>query len=465
MTEDTRALPPSDIRDQIRESIRMLLDIDKDTPGTLAQGVPEIHPYDIASVLQDFTAHEARAIVAALPPAKAAETIARTDPRTRSSLLASFDETRMAQIVSSLESDDAANILRSLPTAAQESALVRMPRERAGVLRQLTGYDGETAGGMMTAPAVTARESETVGAIIARLASSQEALRSACVYVVDDGGRPKGAIPAMKLAAAPRDASASEIMTPETPCARFDEDRAKVASLVRKYRLGEVPVVGPDGRLIGVVTADDVADAIDAERGEDLLRMGGTSGVNATRESAVRQAVARLPWLLITLSGGIAAALIISRYAADLKALMPVVFFLPAVAAMGANAAIGSSAVLARGILSGDVDYSRVIRALAGELKTGALLAVFLGVVAGLFVNFYMSGESFASDLGVALGLATVAGILASMCIATIVPVIWSRLGHNPATAAGPLVIILANVACIAIYLAVATQMLVRGPG
>lgn len=465
MTEDTRAQPPSDIRDQVRESIRMLLDIDKDTPGTLSQGAPEIHPYDIASVLQDFTAREARAIVAVLPPAKAAETILRADPRTRHTLLASFDETRMAQIVSALQNDDAVDVLQSLPLAAQESALVRIPKERASVLRQLTAYDAGTAAGMMTAPVAAARESETAGDIIARLKSSEETIRSACVYVVDDGGRPKGIIPAMKLAAAPPDAPASGIMTPEAPFARIDDDWTKVAFLVRKYRLTEVPVVDADGRLAGVVTADDVADAADARRGEDILRMGGTSGVNPTRESAGRQVVARLPWLLITLSSAIVAALIISRHAPELKIFTPIVFFLPAVAAVGANAAIASSAVVVRGMSAGEVDGSRLMRILTRELTIGSVLAVLIGLAAGFFVSFYMSGDVHASDFGLSVGLSTVIGVLSSVCIGTLLPLLWSRLGHNPAAVAGPFVIALADVTCMAIYLSVATQMMVESPG
>jgi len=218
------------------------------------------------------------------------------------------------------------------------------------------------------------------------------------------------------------------------------------------------------------VTVDDVIDVLNEEFSEDIFRLAGTAATHPTREPVLRRFLLRMPWLLVTLTGGLAVALVVRRFEASIEAFVAIFFFLPAVNAMGGNVGIQSSTIIVRGLATGEVDFSRLLRVLFGELGVGALLAVFFGVVmAGVVYSLTSIGGAGAQAgaqslrLGLAVGLAMMAGIVTSALVGTLVPMFCWRAGIDPAITAGPFVTVLNDVFCTAIYFTVATLILVQG--
>lgn len=456
-------------REEIRESVGMLLDLEKGTPGVLAKGLQEFRPVEIAEVLQDFDAEDAARIFSALPGEVAAEVVAETDPLTRSKIIDAAGPQWISELMGALPPDEGADILELLDDAERRGVLDKMEPEHARELERLERFDPESAGGIMTTRFVAVRaESTTDGALAAvRGAPDLEAFHY--VYVTDEEGVLKGVVTARTLVASPHSTRVAEIMEDDVVSVYTNEDQETVAALVRKYNFSALPVVDRAGRLMGIITIDDVIDVMDEEFSEDIFRMAGTAARHPTREPVFKRVLLRLPWLLVTLTGGIVVALVVRRFEHSLQAMVTIFFFLPAVNAMGGNVGIQSSTIIVRGLATGEVDLSRLLRVLFGEIRVGVFIGLFFGLLVTAVVfalNSFILRDSGGPDpllLGISVGLAMFMGIITSSLVGTLVPVACWRIGIDPAITAGPFVTVLNDVFCTAIYFAIATVILLRG--
>ncbi len=455
-------------REEIRESIRMLLGLDTGTPGVLAKGLQEFHPVDIAEVLQDFDVQEQARIIAALPSEAAAEVVDETDPLTRSNIIEAAPEYQISRIVEAMPPDDGADLLELLDRDERQDVLKHIEPEQAQALLQLEEYDSESAGGIMTTHFVAVTEDDTIDQALSAVRTNPNLETFHYVYVTDAQGRLTGVVSARDLVASPPDTPVGRIMKTDIVKVDTKEDQESVAALVRKYNLSSVPVVDDEQRLVGVVTIDDVIDVIDEEVSEDMFRLAGTAAMHPTREPVLRRVFLRLPWLLVTLSGELVVSVVMRKFQGSLQAVVALMFFVPAVNAMGGNVGIQSSTIIVRGLATGEVDFSRLLKVLYGEVRVGALLSLFFGFLVACFVyllTWYNTGVVGPDPLrlGISVGLAMMAGILASTLVGTLVPMGCLRLGIDPAITAGPFVTVLNDISCTAIYFTVATLILIGG--
>lgn len=474
MKEDRPETSDSTQREETRDAIRMLLELDRGTPGVLARGLRDLHPADIAEVLQDFDAEAAALVVAALPMEAAAEVIDETDPLTRSSIIEAVPDARITELVEAMPPDEGADLLELLSEDERKGVLAAIEPEQAREIRKLEEYDPETAGGIMTTHFVAVTDNATTDEALAAVRANEALEAFHYVYVTDARRRLTGVVTARNLVASPRGARVDSIMEDDVVSVRTDEDQETVASLVHKYNFSAIPVVNEARRLVGVITVDDVIDVLEEEFSEDIFRLAGTAATHPTLEPVLRRVLLRLPWLLVTLTGGIVVSLVMRRYQTSLEEMVAIFFFLPAVNAMGGNVGIQSSTIIVRGLATGEVDFSRLRKVLSGELRVGALLAVFFGVMVAvlvysltLFLSSLEGGASAAGPdpvrLGLAVGLAMMAGIVASALVGTLVPMGCSRIGIDPAITAGPFVTVLNDIFCTAIYFTVSTLILIGG--
>lgn len=456
-------------REEIRESVGMLLDLEKGTPGVLAKGLQEFRPVEIAEVLQDFDIEDAGRIFASLPPEAAAEVVAETDPLTRAKIIDASGPERISELMRALPPDEGADILELLDDSERRGVLEKMEPEQARELERLELFDPESAGGIMTTRFVTVHGENTTDEALAAVRAEPDLEAFHYVYVVDEKDALKGVVTARSLVASPPSTRVAEIMEDNVVSVYTDEDQETVAALVRKYNFSALPVVDRVGRLMGMITIDDVIDVMDEEFSEDIFRLAGTAATHPTREPVLKRVFLRLPWLLVTLTGGIVVALVMRRFEHSLQAMVTIFFFLPAVNAMGGNVGIQSSTIIVRGLATGEVDLSRLLRVLLGEIRVGVSIGLFFGllVTAVVFVlhSFLLRDSGGANPLllGISVGLAMFMGIITSALVGTLVPAVCWRVGIDPAIAAGPFVTVLNDVFCTAIYFAITTVILLRG--
>ena len=344
-------------------------------------------------------------------------------------------------------------------TRQEEQVLKGVEKELAEDLRELREHDPETAGGLMTTNFVALALDDTAASAVKRVqgeVESEAALNQ--LFVVDEQGKLCGVVHLRRLIAVKPDTPIREILDPDTIHVTTEVHREEVARQVERYDVYAMPVVDAEGVMQGIITVDDVLEAIHEEVSEDMYRLAGTSAMHPTRERPVKRMFLRLPWLGITVASGLFTGWVYSLFRHQLSAHFAVACFVPLIMAMGGNVALQSSTIMVRGLATGEVELSRVLRLLLGEVSVGAMLGVVCGLMTGL-VAAWLNGDP---RLGVVVTLSMMAGLTVAATLGTLMPLLCCRIGIDPALAAGPFVTSLNDLTGLTIYLLIATLLIVR---
>jgi magnesium transporter len=267
-----------------------------------------------------------------------------------------------------------------------------------------------------------------------------------------------------QLLLSPPERTLGEIMTRSVIQVDTGTDQEEVAQLAARYDLLAIPVVDEARRLVGIVTVDDIIDIVKEEATEDFYKMVGTSDNELLyQERSFRVAGIRLPWLLVNLAGLVVTGLLLRRFQVSLKEALFLLTFVPVIMGMGGNIGSQTATITVRGLATGRIgrDRGRLRRFLWQQTKVGEVLGVAcaLLVAVGAFVleqNLY-----YALVVGVSLFLA----IVVASVNGALVPLVFERLGVDPAIASGPLVTTSNDITGILIYFGLASlliELLVR---
>ena len=303
----------------------------------------------------------------------------------------------------------------------------------------------------MTSELVYAPPDITPSEVIAHLRSQQvEAQVLNYIYVVaEESRRLLGVVDIPELVTAPPHKPLAEIMVTDVVTISPDSDRTEAVRLVDKYDLLALPVVDEDDRLLGVVTVDDVIDAMQAEHTEDISRLGGTAAEALASASSFRIARLRLPWLIICLAGTFVSAAVIRLFTTSLLGpLIALAAFIPVISATSGNSGLQSSTIVVRGLALGLIGRMGLYRMLVRELLIAVLVALGCAVLAGLGAGLMTGEMAYAPLIGIALFCAVV---WASM-VGAVMPLLFNRWNIDPAVAAGPLVTTLNDSFALLIY-------------
>jgi len=227
------------------------------------QGLAELHPADLATIIDQLAPRDRAGVLASLDDEAAADAIEEMEPDTQVEVLEDLEPARAADILEEMSPDDAADLVADLSESARDEILALMEREEAAEVRELLGYPEDTAGGIMTTEFVAVPATLTAAETIDRLRELEpDAETIYYVYVTDDEGRLVGVLSLRDLIVAPPDTAISEVMIREPVAVGALADQDEVAEVVAHYNLLAVPVVDDDGRLAGIVTVDDAIDTV-----------------------------------------------------------------------------------------------------------------------------------------------------------------------------------------------------------
>ncbi len=223
----------------------------------------KLHPADIADILEELSHEEQKAVIESLDDQIAAETVSEIPTRMQVAILDSLSAGRAADIVEEMAPDEAADVLQELPPETSANVLANMETAEANEVRELLGFEENTAGGLMTTELILTPDSAKVEEAIEalrRYTGSPESVHA--VYLVDADEMLTGVVPLARILVTDRDASLKDIATPAVISVPFHADEKTVVGLFHKYNLLALPVVDDNGRLLGVVTADDVLELV-----------------------------------------------------------------------------------------------------------------------------------------------------------------------------------------------------------
>lgn len=419
--------------------------------------VADLHEADAAVLLQRLPLESAGALFHWLDPEQAAEILPELDDGLRASLLADVGTARLAEFLGEMDTDDAADMLAELPDAVARQVLPNL--DDAEALEVLLEYGEDTAGGIMGAEFVAVPKTWNVGEATEEVRRNADVVEPMyAVFVVDEKRRPVGAVSLKRLLLSPADALVYDVMDIDKVTVETGLDQEAVARIMERYDLVSLPVVDSTGVLLGRITIDDVVDVLREEAEEDIQRMSGVSGGEEPSDSILSISRGRIPWLFVGLAGAGMAALVVSRYTEQLREATVLAAFIPIVMAMAGNAGIQSSAIAVQGLASGEVWASDLLKRLAKEtvvaLLNGLILALVLGVAVILIV-----GDPGVVRLAVTASLSLVVVVVMATTIGAIVPLVFHRIGVDPAIATGPFITMTNDIISTLVFFLLATAI------
>ncbi|HJN25145.1 MAG TPA: magnesium transporter, partial [Rhodospirillales bacterium] len=275
------------------------------------------------------------------------------------------------------------------------------------------------------------------------------------IFVVDPAHRPVGSVALSRLLRSHRQVTVTDIMSDEMKLIPVEEDQEDVAYLFSQRDLVSAPVVDSGGRLVGVVTVDDIVDVIHEEHEEDIMRMGGV------REDDLYDAVgdttrSRFSWLLLNLGTAILASVIIGFFEATIEQIVALAVLMPIVASMGGNAGTQTLTVTVRALAMKDLTSTNAMRVVGKEFLVGSINGVLFAVLAGLVAWFWFDSQA----LGVVIALAMIINLVVAGLAGTTIPLILDRSGIDPAVASSVFLTTITDVVGFAAFLGLAAWLL-----
>jgi magnesium transporter len=423
----------------------------------VATAIAEVQPADVAHAARHLPRESVVQLLKLVPEEISADILVLIDEDLREDILASLTPQEIADVVEEMESDDAADVVAELAEDKAGKVVDLLEEEDRLEIAQLLTYPEDSAGGIMQVEVVSVREDRTVARAIEkiRLAAADIHEDIYFVYVTDAAGKLLGRLPLPRLLLANPEDQVRTLMDEETLSVLADADQEDVAQMFKKYDLPSLPVVDYAGRLLGRITIDDVVDVIHEEAEEDYSRMAGTDEEEFREDSIYRKAMLRLPWLVTGLAGGVLSALVFSHFEVDIQSVIALAFFVPVITAMGGNVAIQSSAVMVRGLATGEITprgaFSRLVREGGVAVITGLVCAALIFVAAWAWRG---------PVIGAVVGGSMLAVILIATSVGAFVPLVLDRLHIDPALATGPFVTTTNDILGILVYLSFATWVL-----
>jgi magnesium transporter len=413
-------------------------------------------PADIAEILEDLDSTEQLSVFRCMDPERAADVLGEADEDIQKDLLRNLlTHSEITGILNEISPDEGADLVGLLPDHEGEKALSQVEPEQAEAIRSLATYDPESAGGRMTTEFITVGPDQTIGQALETLRGSLDVEDISNVYVARPTDELVGVLSVRDILEAKPGALVSDEMTRDVVSARVDDDQEQASRLLDRYEFTSLPVIDDDARIVGVITIDDAMDVLEEEAEEDIAMIAG-SGVVTVRDSVLTHLKFRLPWLLVTLIGGLLAALLVRSFDHTLGRVPELVFFMPVMVGMAGNVGIQSSTVLVRGFATGEMVMGMASRTVHQQILVGLLVGLICGSLTGVLAGI-LTGRV---DLGYAVAISMVAGIVAAAGAGTVMPIICQKLNIDPAVASGPVITTLNDLLGLLIYFAVASLTL-----
>ena len=423
---------------------------------TLSTYLRLLHPADTAALFHHVERELWGRIISLLDAEALAEVLSHLDEGLIDILGPQLKVERLAAAVEELETDDAADVLGELPREQMDAVLAELAAEDRDEIETLLAYDPETAGGLMQTELCRVQEDLLVGDAIesVRLVRGEDDdIDIHQIYLVDSQGVLKGTVQLADLVLSSRETALGKISEGIEQKVTAHIDQEEVAHLFEKYDMAALPVVNELGVLLGRITFDDIHDVLLEEATEDVVKMaGGSSEDLVYGNDFFRIALFRLPWLISSLLGSLLTTQLVPMFSDVPGDTILLAAFVPVVMAMTGNVGSQTAMIITRGLAIGLVAVEVLGRTVVRELFVGCLM----GVAAGLLVGLFSLWRYDQAVLGLALTLSMISSMTSAACVGALAPVLFKRIGIDPAIAAGPLVTTTCDVLGVGIYLAVA---------
>lgn len=437
-------------------------------PVELGEVVASMRNADVADMLDELPAAAAAKVIAALPLDAAVELFDEPELENRLEIFRHLPDDSKAPLLDAMSADQQAELLREMDEEERDLLLPVLNAATRRSLSLILRYSPDTAGGLMTTEFLTVPQDWTVQETlnhIQQVGRVKETIYS--IYIVDEADRLVHVVSLRELILAGRRRQVSQVGERRQPVAVSpDTDREEVARLIGKYDLLAIPVVNGDNRILGIVTVDDVIDAIIEEETEDVQKLGGMEALDEPYlEIGLPKMIRkRAGWLSALFLGEMLTATAMSYFETEIAQAVVLALFVPLIISSGGNSGSQATTLVIRAMAVGQVrlrDWWRVVRR---EFASGLVLGIILGSIGFLRILIWQAvgnvyGEHYLL-LAVTVALSLVGVVLWGSLAGSMLPFLLRRLGFDPASASAPFVATLVDVTGLVIYFTMASLVL-----
>ncbi len=437
--------------------------LEKNRELELHKYLEDMHAADIAEVLENLEDDQQMVVFGLLSDEQATEVLEEINSEHFSDILKDLSYEKKVTLLENMSQDDIVDKLSDLSASRQQEIIAFLDYEDAADVKELLIYEEGTAGRLMTKDYVSIRKNYSVYYAIETLRSTApDAETIYYIYVTDEIDRLVGVISLRELIISAPNRSVDSIMNENIITVNVNEDQENVARVVSKYDLLAVPVVDNNNVLLGIITIDDVLDIIEEEATEDIFKFAGTSEdeiyeSDTTLFNRVKNSIkSRLPWLIITIFGGILSSRVLANYQETITANASLALFMPLLTGIGGNVGTQSSTITVRNIATHVIEGTGILRTLIHEISVGLVVGLVCSLLVGI-ASIFLNGDY---DIALIVGISMWVNMTAAATIGTIVPLVFKKIGVDPAVASAPFITTTIDVAALTIYFSLATFML-----
>ncbi|HSW39705.1 MAG TPA: magnesium transporter [Acidobacteriota bacterium] len=390
-----------------------------------------------------------------LTPAVFAELISDIDTAVAADLLERLPVPRAADVLDEMNPDDATDVISYFDPDYATRILIEMSPEEQATVRELLVHPSDTAGGRMTPDFVSIDAGLRADEAIDLLRSvAQETEMLNYVYVTDSDDHLLGVVSMRNLVLSSPDTPMKDIMVTDVISIVAEADQEEAARLISRYNLLALPVVDEEHRILGVITIDDIAEVVKEEATEDFHR---SAAVHPLEMSYAQTAIhmlyrKRIGWLLVLVVVGISSASVLQAFESTLEQTLVLAFFIPMLIGSGGNTGSQAATIIVRALATGDIRLNEWLRSIWKETRVGLSLGLTMAVATAI-IGWALGGPTIALIVGSTM----IFIILVANLTGTMLPLLLTRLGLDPAMASSPLVASIMDTVGLLIYFTIAT--------
>ena len=422
----------------------------------LVDRISDYHDNDIADALTKLDKEERVKVYYAMGAERMAEIFAYLDDA--EDYLRELPMESVARVISEMDSDDAVDVLEDMDDTTRHRIVEMLDEDAGDDVRLLLSYDDDEIGSCMTTNFIVIHNNLTIKQAMHELVKQAgDNDNISTIYVIDDNDKFYGAIDLKDLIVARENDNLEGLISRSYPYVRTREKISECIEELKDYAEDSIPVLLENGKIAGIITAQDIVEAVDDEMGEDYAKLAGLTSEEDLNESTLLSMKKRLPWLIILLFLGMGVSSVVGIFE-EVVAVLPVVMcFQSLILDMAGNVGTQSLAVTIRVLMDENLTVAQKLKLVVKEMKTGFLNGVCLAVMSFLFLGLYIHffrkydiGHSFL--IAACVGVSLIVAMVISSLVGTVIPIFFKKIKVDPAVASGPLITTVNDLVAVVVY-------------
>ena len=432
----------------------------KCTDEQAARALHDAHERDIAASLELLDTHQRAKLYRLIGAERLGDVFAYVSDAGK--YLRELPQEQAADIVEAMDADDAVDALETVSPELRSALMEKLDPESQHDIRLICSYQPDEIGSAMSTNFVSiSRHLSVKQAMRALVAQAEENDNISTLFVNDDDGSFYGAIDLKDLIVAREETALDSLISRNFPTVLAHEHTEECLDRLRSYAGDSIPVLGEKRRVIGVITTDDIVEAVDDAMGDDYAKLGGLTGEEDLHEPLKTSLKKRMPWLIILLFLGMGVSSVVGLFEAVVSQVALIVCFQSLILDMAGNVGTQSLAVTIRVLMDEKLTARQKFDLVLKEMRVGFFSGLMLGALALVFIGLYVwlfKGKPLPYALcisgcaGAALVLSMVLSMVLSSLVGTIIPIFFKKVHIDPAVASGPLITTVNDLVAVVAY-------------